>query len=304
MNTTVSPIVCPGHSRPIVDVRFCHTKGDSLDVLISACHDKTSQLRWADNGAWIGTYKGHDGAVWSAAIDESGQRVLTGSADFSVKLWDATTGTDLETFPHKHVVKAVDFSPKSDQFLSAGLEKKAHVFDLNTKTCISTFEHSCPVSKAVWLSETTFATGGYDGILRIWDKRDANKTSKELNFDHPAKKGIVDIEFVENQNSLVISLGRKVVLTDLRSEKPKLAFDVPFDVEAASLSPNGRKIVAGGSDLWVHLYDISSFDDAKEISVHKGHHGPIFCVRWETNGTCIASGSEDGTIRLWPISQS
>ena len=303
MAQSVAPIVCPGHSRPIVDIRFRRTSEDSLDLLISACHDKTSQLRWADNGAWIGTYKGHNGAVWSSALDDSGQRALTGSADFSAKLWNATTGEEMASFPHDHVVKAVDFSLDSNKFLSAGLEKKAHVYDIKNKARITTFVHPAQVSKALWLSENTFISGGYDSILRTWDVREPpGNTASAITLEPASKKGVADIQFIPDQNAVITCLGRKILIFDLKTQKPKLEISVKFDVEAASLSPNGQKVVAGGSDLWLHVFELSASTSAEEVSVHKGHHGPIFCTRWDTEGKSFASGSEDGTIRIWPVS--
>jgi serine-threonine kinase receptor-associated protein len=73
--------------------------------LASASKDGQPMLRNGETGDWIGTFQGHKGAVWSCVLNDAAVIAATASADFSARVWNATTGDELHQFQARTAVQ-------------------------------------------------------------------------------------------------------------------------------------------------------------------------------------------------------
>jgi WD40 repeat protein len=76
------------------------------------------------------TLEGHAGNVASVAFNPDGQRIVSGSDDKTVKVWDAATGEETITLKgHTGGVSSVAWSPDGTRIVSASDDKTLKVWD-------------------------------------------------------------------------------------------------------------------------------------------------------------------------------
>ncbi|XP_073035800.1 uncharacterized protein [Primulina eburnea] len=291
----VAPLVCHGHSRPVVDVFYSPITPDGF-FLVSASKDSTPMLRNGETGDWIGTFQGHKGAVWSCCLDKPGLRAASASADFSAKLWDAITGDELHSFEHKHIVRACAFSEDTRLLLTGGMEKTLRIFDLNRPDGLPREIEKSPgsVRTLSWLhsDQTILGSCTEVGGVRLWDVR-TGAIVRTLE----TKSSVTSAEVSQDGRYITTADGSTVKFWDANHFGLVKSYDMPCIAESASLEPKyGSKFIVGGEDMWIHVFD---FHTGVEVGCNKGHHGPVHCVRFSPGGESYASGSEDGTIRIW-----
>nr|AFK46987.1 unknown [Lotus japonicus] len=289
------PLVCHGHSRPVVDLFYSPVTPDGF-FLISASKDSSPMLRNGETGDWIGTFEGHKGAVWSCCLDTNALRAASASADFSTKVWDALTGDELHSFEHKHIARACAFSEDTHLLLTGGVEKILRIYDMNRPDAPPREVDKSPgsVRTVAWLhSDQTILSSCTDmGGVRLWDVR-----SGIIVQTLETKSSVTSAEVSQDGRYIITADGSTVKFWDANYYGMVKSYDMPCTVESASLEPKyGNKFVAGGEDMWVRVFD---FHTGNEIACNKGHHGPVHCVRFSPGGESYASGSEDGTIRIW-----
>jgi len=115
------------------------------------------------------TLRGHFDSVFSVGFSPDGQRIVSGSADDTVKVWDAASGKELLTLRgHSGAVWSVRFSPDGKRIVSQDSHDTVIVWDPSTST---------PVQEKPPAETIARNVSPVDALLSVcrWDKADAKK---------------------------------------------------------------------------------------------------------------------------------
>lgn len=229
----------------------------------------------------------------------------------------------LYSIQHDHIVRAVAYPPdNSDLVATGGMERKLRIFDLSELSATATgypgtipasagFEiaegvHGASIKFICWTQDPNVIVTASDKTLRWLDLPsrtcvlekvlDGEIKSCEMTSISPTYASPSDIG--GGQPILSVTAGKTVyfwggdrAMTELKR------FVLSYSIASVALDVKGRKFVVGEEPgTWAKVIQ---YDDEKEIDVHKGHHGPIWSIAFSPDGKLYATGSEDGTIKLW-----
>ncbi|HEY9600008.1 MAG TPA: WD40 repeat domain-containing protein, partial [Allocoleopsis sp.] len=244
----------------------------------------------------------HTQDVNSVAFSPDGKRIVSGSGDKTVRLWDATTGKPIgqPLTGHKDFVYSVAFSPDGKRIVSGSRDKTVRLWDATTGKLIGQplTGHEEAVSSVAFSPDgKQIVSGSYDKTVRLWDATTGKPMEQPLTGH---KSGVSSVAFSPDGKRIVSgSEDNTLRLWDATTGKP---IGLPltghrYGVLSVAFSPDGKRIVSGSRDKTVRLWDATT---GKPIGQPlTGHKDFVYSVAFSPDGKRIVSGSRDKSVRLW-----
>ncbi|NEO77258.1 hypothetical protein [Moorena sp. SIO4G3] len=123
-------------------------------------------------GPLLSTLSGHGDSVNAVAVTPDGTRIISGSSDNTVKVWDLNTGAEVLTLTgHSAPVNAVAVTPDGTRVISGASDNTVRVWNLATGKEILRFNgHSLPVNAVVVTPDgTRVISGASDNTVKVWN---------------------------------------------------------------------------------------------------------------------------------------
>jgi WD40 repeat protein len=276
------------------------------------------------NAATIVLQFGHSGYITSVAFSPDGKYVLTGSSDYTARLWDTASGNEIRTFnsPPPVRIQSVSFSPTGKQMLTAGTDGKTRLWDVASGKQIAEFAGNTPAfspdgsqvltcanrstrlwdvagvrvlrtfrgDRAVFSADgNRVLTGGSAGNTpaELWDATTGNRVRNFYSLANTIEEPVAI-----SPDGTHVFAGRKVWDVASRNQRA-LPFPNNFRrITSAVFSPDSKQLVTGDNNKLARLWDVAS---GKELRVFKAHgHDNFGGPRISDAGWLAVAFSPDG----------
>ncbi|MFY1633738.1 hypothetical protein ACN27F_10735 [Solwaraspora sp. WMMB335] len=261
------------------------------------------------------TSTGHTDAVVAVAAwtgPDGRTRIVTGSHDRTVRVWDADSGTQLaELTGHSSVVVAVAGWTGPDgriRIVTGSWDRTVRVWDADSGTRLAelTGHTDAVVAVAAWSGpdgRIRIASGSHDDTVRVWDP-DSGTRPAELTGHTDAVVAVAAWSGPDGRTRIVTgSWDRTVRVWDADSgtRLAELTGHTDAVVAVAAWSgPDGRiRIASGSHDDTVRVWDPDSGTRPAELTSHNSVVVAVAGWTGPDGRTRIVTGSWDRTVRVW-----
>ncbi len=276
-------------------------------------------------------------SAWALAFNSDGSRLVAGYlSDVTNQLgsgmvcvFDLHRGSYQRWSSREHGGAAADvFSvayggkPGAEFVVFGGSDNVLRKWDLASGQVLQIPQTANVVAVAISSDGRRVATGGDDGMLRVWNLNDLGDASKHPRELAGHRAVIQQIAFSPVSADRLISAGDdgRIMAWNVAggclTDESKLQ---KARIETVAINADGLFLASGGADGYVRMFKLpsiiapctgqehagsSSNSDTPEFDVIpegllSGHSGTVWAVAFGPHGDQLASAGQDGSVRVW-----
>ena len=283
------------HSRSVMMARF---SPDSRTV-VTASLDGTARVFDSSSGAQLARLQGHDGEVWDAEFSSDGRLIVTASRDGTARVWNAATGKTLfELRGGGGEVMTALFSPDGDTVWTGSEDGAARSWEIGTPPATTALRgHTKTVGGATFSPDDSLVvTWSSDYSVRLWDPVSGRQVQqfRQL-FSLPPSFDAAGRRLLTVGGGMDTS----AKVWDVRTGERLALLSSDWGQNSAALSPDGAFVATADAGAQGSTTTIWSVADAEPVQILRGHTDFVQWVGFSPDGELLATGSADGSARLW-----
>ena len=238
--------------------------------------------------------------VRSIDVSPDGRTVITGSFDFTARLWDFGDQSEVAVLDaHEGPVTSVRFSPDSKLAVSTSDDMTAIVWDVASRQQrykLKGHAHKVMTS-AFSVDGKKLATGSWDKTVKLWSLE-----TGELLQTITAKAPVNAVVFFDGDQKIAVGGHLPLIeVFDLASGDPDGKFDGhKMGITALRVSPDGKALMSASIDKSVKFWNLEKREEINSIEVRNTQ---VYDAAYSSDGKRIVTASKDGYVVEWDLSR-
>lgn len=248
---------------------------------------------------------GHSDRIYALTVAPDNQVIATGSADRTVKLWDATSGDLKQTLTGSHDdLAALAFSPDGKLIAGGTSDAAIYVWGTESGQVKRTLNRHQTIVTALVFSPDgqTLVSCGRDQLIVQWDVR-TGRPIRELTW---ASRWMSTVMFTPDGKQVLAGDEYGAVIGfDAQSGAVTQSFvrheqvEPPTDrIRALALSPEGQRVAFAFLGRKVEIWELAT---KKLLQTLSDSAGITDTVAFAPAGQQILTGNHNGTFNLWDL---
>ncbi|XP_020293654.1 F-box/WD repeat-containing protein 7 [Pseudomyrmex gracilis] len=222
----------------------------------------------------------------------SGTIVISGSTDRTLKVWNAETGQCIHTL-YGHTSTVRCMHLHGNKVVSGSRDATLRVWQIDTGECLHVLVGHLAAVRCVQYDGRLVVSGAYDYLVKVWNP----EREECLHTLHGHTNRVYSLQF-DGVHVVSGSLDTSIRVWEVETGACRHTL-MGHQSLTSGMELRNNILVSGNADSTVKVWDIVSGHCLQTLSGPNKHQSAVTCLQF--NSHFVITSSDDGTVKLWDV---
>ncbi|XP_004439878.1 PREDICTED: WD repeat-containing protein 88 [Ceratotherium simum simum] len=252
----------------------------------------------------------HQHTVSSCHFCADDTKLLSGSYDCTVKLWDAVDGSVVRDFKPRPGAPVLECSITADsrRIIAASYDKTVRAWDLETGELLWKISHETLVVSCKFSPDGKYVVSGLDVDCGICITDVENATTVSHIKDHHERSVTACCFDPDSQKVASVSMDKSIKIWDVTSQATLLTITKAHSsaISNCCFTFSGHFLCTSSWDKTLKIWNVHTgeFRNCGAcVTLMQGHEGSVSSCHFARDTSLLVSGGFDRTVAIWDVGE-